>query len=75
MQRRNHGSAYLDLTSKTWREKKNLTGKVTHRGGLPSLSDLDNTLSRDQILPCKSLTLFRPGGLELLLAKKLTNFS
>ena len=63
MWKRNHGSDYWDLTSKTQKKRKekteNLTGKVTHRGGLPGLSDLDATLSQHQILMCKRL---RPGG-------------
>ena len=50
---------FKNLKKKRKEKTENLTGKVTHRGGLPGLSDLDATLSRHQILLCKRL---RPGG-------------
>ena len=70
---------FKNLKKKRKEKTENLTGKVTHRGRLPGLSDLDATVSRHQILLCKRL---RPGGgggggegtFGAPLAKRMHNF-
>ena len=53
---------FKNLKKKKKEKTENLTGKVTHRGGLPGLSDLDATLSRHQILLCRRLKAGGGGG-------------